>query len=78
MPILLSHFLNNLLLIFAASVLKRQPCQKIVSFHETFLLLQIELLWQLLLHRRVPGESRSHVLLRRTDVTGSPVREVGL
>jgi hypothetical protein len=39
------------------------------------MLLQIELLWQLLLHRRVPGESRSHVL-RRTDVTGSPVREV--
>jgi hypothetical protein len=48
------------------------------EFYETFLLLQIELLWQLLLHRRVPGESRSHVLLRRTDVTGSPVREVGL
>ncbi|XP_069678305.1 uncharacterized protein [Periplaneta americana] len=39
---------------------------------------QIELLWQLLLHRRVPGESRSHVLLRRTDVTGSPVRELRL
>ncbi|KAJ9601031.1 hypothetical protein L9F63_000766 [Diploptera punctata] len=39
---------------------------------------QIELLWQLLLHRRVPGESRSHILLRRTDVTGSPVRELRL
>nr|CAD7411966.1 unnamed protein product [Timema poppensis] len=39
---------------------------------------EIELLWKLLLHRRVPGESRSHYSIARPDVTGSPIRELQL
>nr|CAD7394682.1 unnamed protein product [Timema cristinae] len=45
---------------------------------ERYLNSQIELLWKLLLHRRVPGESRSHYSIARPDVTGSPIRELQL
>lgn len=38
---------------------------------------QIEILWKLLLHRRVPGEPRTSVL-RYCEVTESPVKEVRL
>ncbi|XP_071452820.1 uncharacterized protein [Hetaerina americana] len=42
----------------------------------THLQAQIELLWQLLLHRRLPGELRPPVIMRHSDLTRPSVQEI--
>ncbi|XP_046394711.1 uncharacterized protein LOC124162275 isoform X2 [Ischnura elegans] len=42
----------------------------------THLQSQIELLWQLLLHRRLPGELRPPIIMRHSDLTRPSVQEI--